>query len=329
MDKIILLIGCRGIGDTLSAIPTIKHLNKVYNKNIHVFTYQPEIFKNFPYVTLVDNYNAGENDLLIHTFRPDLFVHTRIDIRQLHAISSGFQLLPEEMNLEFYPDPYIPIENLPDNYIVIHPSKTWPSRTWEQERWQELVNRLNNIGIPIVIVGKNSSEIGTYHIKKPVFDIELKNGLDLTNKIDLHQTWQVLNKSSMVITMDSGILHLAGATDTYIIQLGSSVNIKLRIPYRNNTQDYKYSYVSGECKVFCSSDMKHCVNHNDKHTIMPPVAFCLERGESIGNENVDPNIYKCHPTTDQVFNEIMKNYTFKEKRKSEPLSSNKGKIIIK
>jgi ADP-heptose:LPS heptosyltransferase len=326
MDKIILLIGCNGIGDTLCAIPTIKHLSKVYTKNIHVFTYQPEIFKNFPYITLTDNYDAGDNDFLIHTFRPDLFVHTRTDIRQLHAISSGFQLLPEEMNMEFYPDPYIPIENLPQNYIVIHPSKTWPSRTWEKERWQELVDKLNEKGIPIVIVGKDSSEHGTYHIQKPVFDIQIKNGLNLVNKIGLHQTWHILNKSSMVITMDSGILHLAGTTDTYIIQLGSSVQIKLRAPYRKDVQNYKYSYISGECQIFCASDMKKCVAHNGKHTIMPPVAFCLERGESIGNENdIDPNIYKCHPTVDQVYIEVMKNYIFKK----EPLLSNAGKIIIK
>ena len=327
MDKIILLLGCNGIGDTLCAIPTIKHLNKVYNKNIHVFTYQPEIFKNFPYITLTDNYNAGENDLLIESFKVGSFVHTRTDIRQLHAISSGFQLLPEEMNMEFYPDPYIPIENLPDNYIVIHPSKTWPSRTWEQERWQELVDKLNEKGIPIVIVGKDSSENGTYHIQKPVFDIQIKNGLNLVNKINLHQTWHILNKSSMVITMDSGILHLAGTTDTYIIQLGSSVQVKLRAPYRKDAQNYKYSYISGECLSFCASNMIHSVAHNQKHTIMPPVAFCLERGESIGNSNVDSNIYKCHPTVDQVFNEVMKNYKFKEKIKT--LHNNTGKIIIK
>jgi hypothetical protein len=127
--------------------------------------------------------------------------------------------------------------------------------------------------------------------------------------------------------MDSGILHLAGTTDTYIVQLGSSVQVKLRAPYRKNVQNYKYSYIQGECKSFCASNMIHSVAHNQKHSIMPPVAFCLERGESIGNDNVDPNIYKCHPTVDQVFDEVMKNYKFKEKPKT--LSSNTGKIIIK
>lgn len=319
MDRILVLIGSNGLGDTLSAIPTIRKLSQVYQKNIHVFTYQPDLLKNYPYITLVDNYNTSDDDLFIESFRPDKFVHTRTDIRQLHSMSAGFQLLPNEMNIEFYPDEYETIENLPENYIVIHPSKTWPSRTWEKERWQELINMLNNLNIPVVIVGKDSHEFGTYMIQKPVYELTLKNGLDLVNKINIHQTWHVLNKASIVVTMDSGILHLAGATNTHIIQLGSSVHPFLRAPYRKGLQNYKYSYVIGSCDKFCSSDMKFCIKHNSKHTVMPPVAFCLERPETIGQDiDPDPNLYQCHPSVDQVYEEIMKNYKI----------SNYGKIKI-
>lgn len=318
-NKILVLIGSNSVGDTLCAMPTIRHLSEVYDKKIHVFTYQPELLKNYPYITLSDNYDVKEGELLIETFRPDLFVHTRTDIRQLHAMSAGFQLLPEEMNIDFYPDEYIPINSLPVNYIAIHPSKSWPSRTWEKERWQELINRLNLINIPVVIVGKDSSETGTYQIDKPVYDLNVRNGLNLVNKIDIHQTWHVLNKASVIITMDSGILHLAGTTDTHIIQLGSSIDPRLRSPYRNGVQSYKYSYILGECNLFCCTNMKYNIRHNGNHKIMPPVAFCLERPETIGQDiDPDPNIYKCHPTVEQVYREIMNNYKV----------TNKGKIIL-
>ena len=331
MNKILVLIGSQSIGDTLSAIPTIKKLSEIYSKNIHVFTYQPEMLKNYPYITLSDNYDIEEGDLLIESFRPDLFVHTRTDIRQLHAVSSGFQLLPEELEITFYPNEYEPIENLPENYIVVHPSKTWPSRSLERQQWQDLINKLNNTGIPIVVIGKDSSEFGTYHIQKPIYDINVANGLNLVNKMNIHQAWHILNKASIIVTMDSGILHLAGTTDTHIIQLGSSVNPKLRAPYRKGSQNYKYSYISGECKILCASDMRYCIGHNGKHNIMPPVAFCLERPETIGQDiEPDPNLYKCHPTTNQIVDEIMKIYKFKTKLvHTEPISSNTGKIIIK
>ena len=317
--KILVLIGSQSLGDTLCAIPTIKHLNKIYNKKIHIFTYQPELFKNCPYITLSDNYSVDPGDIFIESFKTDKFVHTRTNIIQLHALSSGFQLLPEEMNIEFYPDEYKKIENLPDRYIVLHTAKTWPSRTWEKEKWQELIDRLNLINIPVVVIGKNSSEEGTYHITKPVYELNIKNGLDLTNKIDIHQTWHILNKSNMIITMDSGILHLAATTDSHIIQLGSSIDPRFRAPYRKGIQNYKYSYVLGGCDLFCASDMKYNIGHNGKHTIMSPVAFCLERPETIGHDvEPDPRVYKCHPTVEQVFREIINNYKM----------SNKGKIIL-
>lgn len=312
-NRILVLIGSRSVGDTICAIPTIRHLHEIYEKNIHVYTYQKDLLKNYPYITLVDDYNHDYNDLFIESFRPDLFVHTRTDIRQLHAISAGFQLLPSEMYIDFYPDEYEEL-NLPEGYIVLHPAKTWPSRSWEKERWQELIYRLNNVNIPVVTIGKDSSEFGTYHIQKPVYELEINNGINLINKLNLHQTWHVLNKASIIVTMDSGILHLAGSTDTHIIQLGSSINPFLRAPYRNGSQSYKYSYVIGECKIFCSSDMKYNIKHNGNHKTMPPVAFCLERPESIGKDiDPDPEIYKCHPTVDNVFKEIMKNYNYPTK----------------
>jgi ADP-heptose:LPS heptosyltransferase len=318
MSRVLILVGSQSIGDTLCSIPAIRHLSKMYNKKIHVFTYIPELLKNYPYITLVDNYNKEEDDIFIESFRSDLFVHSRTDIRQIHAISSGFQLLPDEMEIEFYADTYEHI-SLPENYIVIHPSKTWPSRTWEKERWQELIDKLNKIGIPVVLIGKDSSEIGTYHIQKPIYDLNVSNGLNLINNINLHQSWHILNKSSMAVTMDSGILHLAGTTDTYIIQIGSSINPILRAPYRKSSQFYKYSYVIGECHKFCASDMRYNIGHNGKHNIMSPVAFCLENGESIGQDvDPDPAIYKCHPTVDKVYNKIVENYNF----------SNSGKIKI-
>ena len=68
------------------------------------------------------------------------------------------------------------------------------------------------------------------NINKPTKNLNFKYGLDLTNKLNISQCWHVINKSKYFITMDSGLLHLAGTTDTEIIQLGSSINNKLRAP---------------------------------------------------------------------------------------------------
>jgi len=306
-NKIYVLVGCNGIGDVLSSGPMIKKLHKIYNKKINVFTYAPEIYKNVPYVEIVDNFDRSEGNLAIESFAINKFIHCRNDIRQIHAMAAGFQLTPQEMQVDFYPDEYKKIEELPKDYIVIHPSKSWPSRTWHKNYWDDLVERLNAKNVAVVVVGKDSGEVGTFKIKKPVYQINPKIGLNLVNKINLHQTWHVLNKARLVITMDSGILHLAGTTDTQIIQLGSSVNPYFRIPYRNGSQEYKHIYVSGKCALMCASDMKYNIQHNGNHKIMPPVAFCLENQSSIGKDlDFNPDVYACHPSVDQVFKETLK-----------------------
>ena len=96
-SKIILGLGCEGLGDILCAVPAIKMLNKVYDQKINVFTYNSELFKNCPYVEVEPIINrqypnVNENELFIETFDIRRFTHARTDLTQLHALACGFNL---------------------------------------------------------------------------------------------------------------------------------------------------------------------------------------------------------------------------------------------
>jgi len=318
MKKVLIRIDSRGLGDTLCSIPTIKKLYKTYDSLISVQTYIPDVFKNNPIIREVFEFDKelDFSSYIIHdTFNwvgkkmegGIEYKHNLIDIRQFHALHLGFQLLPEEMSYDFYADEYKLISNLPEKYVVVHPVATWPSRSWDEKKWQNLIENLEE-DIPVVAVGKESNEFGFWgEQKKPTFDIEINNGLDLMGKTNLSQLWHVLNKADSVITMDSGILHLAGTTDTNIIQLGSSINPKFRAPYRNGTQDYKYSYILGECDKFCASDMKNGLKEWEDIHGVPPIMDCLEGYES----------FKCHPSVKQVIDKCLneKFYNIEEQKK--------------
>jgi len=218
-----------------------------------------------------------------------------MDIRQFHASGLGFTLLPDECHTEFVPDEWEPIENLPDKFILIHPVQSWAARTWDEQKWKLLTTMLNDNGIAVISVGKSSSEIGFHMVQKPVFDFDIKLGLNLMNKTTISQTWWLIQKSMAFVTMDSGLLHLAGTTDAQIIQLGSSINWKLRAPYRNGRQDYKYHYVDGDCKIACASDMRYGVREWNSIRGIPPLVRCLENKKE----------FLCHPSISQVFNKII------------------------
>lgn len=298
MKQIYIKINSKSLGDTLAATPSIRKVSKSYDCKINIITHVPELFVNNIYTKKI--YSFNEFDKLKLNKQDEVFEtfcgigvkdkngiekkHATIDIRRFHAMDLGFDLLPSEMHYDFIAN-NDKFTNINKKYICLHIAKTWDSRTYSFENWQKLIDKLESYNFYVVLIGNNSSESGFFNINKTVHDLRLKNGIDLTNKLNLSQLWHILNESICVITMDSGILHFAGTTDTFIVQLGSSINNKLRAPYRNGSQDYKYRYISGPCDIFCASDMKYGIKEWGSINGVPPLVKCLENKPS----------FECHP----------------------------------
>jgi autotransporter strand-loop-strand O-heptosyltransferase len=296
-------INPNSLGDALAATPTLRKISKSYDQKINVVTHVPELFKNNPYVKNI--YSFEQFNKLKLSAETEVFEtfcgcgvknnngvekkHNLFDIRRFHSVDLGFDLLDTEMHYDFVPD----LNNnyhISQKYICLHAATSWESRTYSKENWQNLINELEKLNYFIVIVGKNATEHGFWNIDKKIHSLSFKNGLDLSNKLNLSELWHVLNNSEYVITMDSGILHFAGTTDTFIIQLGSSINNKLRAPYRNNSQDYKYKYISGPCDIFCGSNMKYGIKEWGTINSVPPLVKCLE----------NKSTFECHSKVSDV-----------------------------
>lgn len=306
MNKM-LWIGSSGLGDILCATPMLRKLYSIYDEKISICTYRPLVFKNSPYVDKIYNLRDSDhqdvlNNYLVHkTFNASIKVndvelkHNLMHIVQYHATSLGFNLIDEECSIDFYAGEYKNINDIPEEYVVVHPSSTWPSRTWRPDSWQNLINQLNKDNIFVVVIGRDEEECSDgMPESKVVHDLEVDYGINLTNKTDLSQTWHLINNSKCIVTMDSGILHLSGSTDSHIIQMGSSINPKYRAPYRNGTQQYKYDYVLGKCNSFCACDMRYGIKEHGSIHGIPPLMGCLEERES----------FDCHPSSNQVYDKI-------------------------
>lgn len=202
-------------------------------------------------------------------------------------------LMPDEMTCTYVPNEPFDIE-LPEKYVVIHPVKTWSARTYPANKWMELTKKLNEAGIAVVSIGKDAAETGFFDIDKPVFNFAIENGLNLMNKTNVSDCWHILNRAEAVITMDSGILHLAGTTETHIIHLGSSIDHRLRAPYRHGNQHYNYQYVLGQCNLACASNMKYGIQEWGDIQGVPPLIGCLEKKKT----------FECHPSVDQIIERL-------------------------
>jgi len=307
------------IGDFICSTPTIKKLAKTYGTKVLVISPNPGLLKNNPYVSEsinIDSVDVSilEKDYDIHRSfhllgkRDSLgieFKHAMCDIRQFHAKDLGFMLTPNELSCDYFPDSEetcMKDISLPEKYVVIHPAQSWDSRTWDIGKWQILCDELAKREIFVVSIGKNSGEY-SLHLQqdKPAFELDIKYGIDLTNKTTLDQSWHILNRAQTVVTMDSGILHLAGTTDTHIIQLGSSIDPYFRAPYRKGSQKYKYKYVLGSCKIHCASDLSYSLR--DWHNIQAVTLIhtCLENKPE----------FECKPNPSSVLTEVIDVYNGK------------------
>jgi ADP-heptose:LPS heptosyltransferase len=219
--------------------------------------------------------------------------HNMMDIRQFHAIHLGFMLRQDELECYYRPIEE-PINKIEGKYAIIHPVNSWPNRTWSQDNWSKLVDELIKWGYKVVAIGKDSSETGFFNVNKPVHDIDNQNVINLMNQTSISETWHLINSAAVVITMDSGILHLAGTTETPIVELGSPINPEFRRPRRKTS---KHIYVRGECGLHCSSNMKYALEYWETIDSVQPLIGCLEKKET----------FECHPSVAQVVHAINTN----------------------
>lgn len=93
--------------------------------------------------------------------------------------------------------------------VVLHPYSTHINKAWLDENWVALAERLQAAGIQCAVVG-----VG----KSPFADLA-GNIKDFTGKTTLRQSCALLSKADVVVTGDSGPMHLASAVGTPVVAL--------------------------------------------------------------------------------------------------------------
>lgn len=294
---------CNGLGDLICATPTIKKLSESYNQKITIVSQLPELFKMNPFVecsyksSSVDMDYINSNFIVHNSFylvgkkdeRGIEMKHNVMDIRQFHAIHLGFMLTKNEMHCYYQPTES-QINKIDGDYLVIHPVNSWPNRTWNEENWIKLAEAATTMGFKVVAIGKDSSETGFFNVQKPVHNMETDMIINLMNKTSISESWHLINNAKAVITMDSGILHLAGTTNTQIIEIGSAIDPEFRTPYRHGIQGWKHKYVRGSCSLHCASRMKYALNYWPTIDSVQPLIGCLE----------DKPTFECHSDVKNV-----------------------------
>ena len=96
--------------------------------------------------------------------------------------------------------------------VALHPYATHTQKAWPYEHWHQLLQELKAQGLSWIIIGRDEAT----QFKRLG---EVAGGCDFTNQTNLRQTCALLSHASMLITADSGPMHLACAVNTPVLAL--------------------------------------------------------------------------------------------------------------
>lgn len=109
-------------------------------------------------------------------------------------------------------------------YILISPSSRWQSKRWPPEYFASLISRIN---MPVVITGSISDRAIVQEIK----DEYPGETIDLCGKTDLKELVALINSARVIISNDSGPMHIATALNKPVIALFGPTDYEKTGPY--------------------------------------------------------------------------------------------------
>lgn len=151
----------------------------------------------------------------------------------IHEINN-FQNLVKLIGIKTHNSPYISLKrinfpnNLPEKYIIFHP---WASgsykreKEWPNENWVLLAKKIRSISnIPILISGSKSDIEDSKILESLFIESGINNIINIAGKYNLNEMIGVIYKSYLVISVNTGIMHISAILDKPLISLHGPTN---------------------------------------------------------------------------------------------------------
>jgi heptosyltransferase-3 len=110
--------------------------------------------------------------------------------------------------------------------IGINCGRTWPVRMWDATKWQCLVNRLHaeycNLTILQFGLTKGSVEADEFD--------QIRGVISVVNRLQSDELVALVASCRLLVSIDSGPVHIAGAVGTPVVGLFGAVNPLYRLP---------------------------------------------------------------------------------------------------
>lgn len=100
-------------------------------------------------------------------------------------------------------------------YMVFHPGARWETKRWPDEKWSELADSFSkSAGLPVIFTGSG----GESGMVKEIINGR-KNLFNAAGRLTLLELSALLKGAELMVTVDSGPMHIAAALSTPIVAL--------------------------------------------------------------------------------------------------------------
>ncbi|BBM87885.1 lipopolysaccharide heptosyltransferase II [Candidatus Uabimicrobium amorphum] len=154
---------------------------------------------------------------------------------------------------------------LPNDYAVIVPGARWSSKRWPPQYFAELINLMHEkYDIPVVLVGSPNEKQISQQVMDGINDKE--KCVNTTGETSLVELAHIIKQARIVITNDSGPMHLAAALNTKTIALFGPTDPERIRPYG---QQHVVMQNKGVCKCYYQKTCSSKSNLECLRTIKP------------------------------------------------------------
>ena len=146
-----------------------------------------------------------------------------------------------------------------DSFVCINVSSKSSANFWPSDRWAKLTDAINDrYDVKIVFTGIPSD----YALAKPTMDRVKNSVISLIGKTNIHQLAAILGMASLLITVDSGPMHVATGLGTNIVALFSCRNYPYEwIPLTKNSIVVRSEVPCAGCRqIICPIPEHPCMN---------------------------------------------------------------------
>jgi lipopolysaccharide heptosyltransferase I len=136
-------------------------------------------------------------------------------------------------------------------WIAIHPGARWLNKRWPVEYFADLVKRMasRNREFHFVILGGKDDQ----SLAEPILRVEPERCLDLTGKTSLPEMIEWIRLSKLVVTNDTGPMHVAAALGKPVVALFGPTNPNRTGPYGQIQHALRIDLPCSPClKDFCT-----------------------------------------------------------------------------